>query len=362
MQIAAMEVHVVEADQPFAIGGELTLRPANVIVRLETDDGIEGVGTATANFGGHGIARSIADMRPLILGKDPRFRERLWQTILDASVVVMPPQVLASIDCALWDLAGRQVNLPVYQMLGAYRDRLPCYASTRVYPETADYLSIIDDYAALGFRAFKLHGWGEADRDMALCRAVRRHVGAEYALMLDAVGAYSISDALKVGRTLEELEFEWFEMPIRDQALWGYQQIAAALDIPITSGEVHTFSFQEAASYLMARAWDILRIDATISGGITGAYKAAALAEAFGTQCELHSFGYALALAANLQVAGAIRNCRYLEVPVPLDGYDLGMEGGIYIDRNAEAHLPDGPGLGLTVDWETMRQSVSATY
>jgi L-alanine-DL-glutamate epimerase-like enolase superfamily enzyme len=363
MVITDVDVVVLEATDPIPMGDQLRITPASIIVRISTDGGLEGFGAATANIAGGSVGRAVTEIRPLLVGQDPLARERIWQRLLEVSIVVLPPQVLAGVDCALWDLAGRHANMPIFQLLGGYRDRLPCYVSTPVFDTVDEYLGVIDEYASRGFKAVKIHPWGDPARDIRLCTTVRGHVGDDVALMLDAVGAYDVQEALKVGRALEALDFEWFEMPIRDQALFGYQQLAAALDIAITSGEVHSFSFQEAATYLMAHAWDFIRVDASIAGGITGAKKAAALAEGFGVRCELHSFGYPLSQAANLHVAGAIANCRYFEVPVLKGGPGDAPECGITIDDLGEARLPTGAGLGVDVDWDAMLSSaVAASY
>jgi L-alanine-DL-glutamate epimerase-like enolase superfamily enzyme len=363
MVITDVDVVVLEAANPVPMGNQLRIRPASIIVRISTDGGLEGFGAATANIAGGSVGRAVTEIRPLLVGQDPLARERIWQKLLEVSIVVLPPQVLAGVDCALWDLAGRYANMPISQLLGGYRDRLPCYVSTPAFDTVEEYLEVIDEHTNRGFKAVKIHPWGDPTRDIQLCTAVRRHVGDDIALMLDAVGSYDVQGALKVGRALESLDFEWFEMPIRDQALFGYQQLAAALDIAITSGEVHSFSFQEAATYLMARAWDFIRVDASIAGGITGAKKAAALAEGFGVRCELHSFGYPLSQAANLHVAGAIANCKYFEVPALKDVPGDASACGIVIDNLGEARLPAGPGLGVDVDWESMLGSaVVASY
>ena len=143
-------------------------------------------------------------------------------------------------------------------------------------------------------------------------------------------------------------------MPLRDQHVQAYRTLAAALDIPVTSGEVHTYGFQEAANYVGQGAWDIVRIDAGISGGITSVRKAAALAEAFGLRCEIHSHGYTLAQAANLQVMGSISNCRYFEYPMPIGAFDAGMRDVIALQPDGTVCVPAKPGLGVEVDWERM--------
>lgn len=362
MKISEAEVLLVDAGVRAAVSGAIMLRPTNVIVRLRTDDGVEGVGGATANLAGEAVAIAAAEMRPILIGEDPRYRERIWQRMHDLSIAMLPPQAAAAIDCALWDLAGKITDQPVYQLLGAHRDRVPSYVSTPTYDSVEEYLAEIRACLAVGFKAVKLHGWGDPRRDIELSIAVREAVGPEVALMLDAVGAYDLPGAMNVGRALEKLNFEWFEMPIQDQGMAAYRRLAAALDIPITSGEVHQHSFQEAANYLVEESWDFPRIDAAISGGITGARKTAALAEGFGLRCELHSFGYTLAMAANLHVAGAISNCRYFELPLPLGVYDVGMTKTIYIDDKGEAHLPSGPGLGVEVNWTEMEKFVVGSY
>jgi L-alanine-DL-glutamate epimerase-like enolase superfamily enzyme len=362
MKITEVDIMVADAGRSAQMAEGIELRPTNVIVRIHTDDGVEGVGAATANLNGRGVAMSISELRPLLVGENPIYRERIWQRILKLSIAMIPAQALAAIDCALWDLAGKLVEQPVYHLLGAYRDRVPCYVSTPTYDTVEGFTTAIEECLDRGFRAVKLHGWGDPARDIELCRAVRGHVGPDVVLMLDAVGAYDVPGAMRVGRVLEELDFEWFEMPIRDQSMIAYQQLAAALDIPVTSGEVHHYSFLEAADYLVSKSWDFARIDAALSGGITGARKAAALAEGFGVRCELHSFGYTLAMAANLQVAGAIANCSYFEVPLPLGVYDAGMEDAIHIDQAGEAHLPQAPGLGVAVDWPAMERTIIGTY
>ena len=172
--------------------------------------------------------------------------------------------------------------------------------------------------------------------------------------MIDAVGSYTLVDAIRVGRRLDELAYEWFEMPLRDQHIQTYKTLADALDIAVASGEVHTRTYQEAANYLTTGAWDIVRIDAVISGGITATKKAAALAEALGLRCEIHSFGYTLAQAANLQVMGAVSNCRYFEYPMPMGGYGAGMVDQIELEADGTVRVPSKPGLGVDVDWERM--------
>ena len=362
MKITSLDVQVVEPGMHAVIAERLILNLANVIVRIKTDDGLEGVAGSTTYLGARAVATAVAELRPLLIGEDPLYRERLWTRLNEVSTIVLPPHTLAVIDCALWDLGAKAAGLPVYQLLGGHRDSIAAYASTLTYADLATFEKEVAGALERGFKAVKLHVWGDPDRDIELVGRIRKLAGPKVALMIDAVGSYDVPSAIRVGRRLEELGYEWFEMPIRDQHIQGYEILAATLDIPITSGEVNTYTFQESANYITRKAWDMLRVDAGISGGITGAHKTAVLAEAFGMRCEIHSFGYSLAQAANLQVMCAVKNCRYFEYPMPLNGYDQGMLDAITLGADGEVAVPQKPGLGLDIDWERMDAMTVARY
>jgi len=362
VKITDISVQVVDAGKTMLFAERLIMNLANVVVRIKTDEGLEGVAGASTYLGATGVAAQVAELRPLLIGEDPLYRERIWQRLNEVSILMVPPHSIAVIDAALWDLAGRMAGLPVYKLLGAVRDRVPAYASSLTYTSLAEFQREIDGYLKSGFKAVKLHVWGDPERDIELCRAIRAQVGPGIALMVDAVGSYSLNDALRVGRVLDALGFEWFEMPLRDSHIAAYKTLADALDIAVTSGEVHTRSFEEAANYLTTGAWDIVRIDALISGGITGTKKAAALAEGLGLRCEIHSFGYTLNQAANLQVIGSAANAKYFECPMPVGTYGDGMRDVIDLEPDGTVCIPDKPGLGVDVDWEKMDAMTVARF
>jgi len=362
MKIIDISVQVIDAGKTMIFADRLIMNLTNVVVRVKTDEGLEGVAGASTYLGATGVAAAVAEMKPLLIGEDPLYRERIWQRLNEVSILMVPPHSIAVLDCALWDLAGRAAGLPVYKLLGAQRDRVTAYASSLTYSTLADFQREIDAYLKSGFRAIKLHVWGDPDRDIELCAAIRKQVGPGFPLMVDAVGSYSLNDALRVGRKLDELGYEWFEMPLRDSHIAAYKTLADALDIAVASGEVHTRTFQEAANYLTTGAWDIVRIDALISGGITATKKAASLAEALGMRCEIHSFGYTLNQAANLQVIGSVANSRYFECPMPLGAYGDGMLDVVNLESDGTVCVPSKPGLGVEVDWEKMDAMTVARF
>src|SRR5438046_7927934 len=205
MKITDVSVQVVEAGVTMLCAERLIMSVADVSVRGRTDDGVEGVAGSSTYLGAHAVAAALAELKPLLIGEDPLYRERIWQRLNEVSILMVPPHSLALVDCALWDLAGRAVGLPVYKLLGAHRDALPAYASSLTYATLADFQREVDAWLEHGFRAIKLQVWGDPDRDIELCTAVRAKVGPGSPLMVDAVGSYTRVAALRVGRELEEL-------------------------------------------------------------------------------------------------------------------------------------------------------------
>lgn len=360
MKITDVRVTVYAHPMPPLHGGRFGTTAQEVsLVEVETDEGITGVASARAQggTGGRVIAEAILKTaRPRAVGQDPFDRERIWQSLarLERAGYL---QIFATsaIDVALWDIAGQALGKPVWKLLGGCRDRLPAYASSAHMETVEDYLREIDDVRRRGYRAYKIHPIGEAERDIALCTAVRERVGPDFALMLDPGGAYSRDEALRVGRVVERLGFVWYEEPLRDYDLEGYAELSRALDIPVQVAEVVPGHAYLAAEYIRRGAGDHLRSDVYWKGGITGAMKMAHLAEAFNMPLELHHAASPIMNAANLHVACAIPNCAYFEILVPEERYDFGLRSYVRADGDGIVHAPTGAGLGVEVDWEWVR-------
>jgi len=327
-----------------------------VLVRVQTDEGLEGYGTARAQGGtsGRGIAEAVLiTAKPRLLGEDPFQRERLWQKLwaLDRGSYI-PIFATGAIDVALWDLAGKALGAPVWKLLGGYREKLPAYASSARLKDEDAYVAEALACCARGYTAYKIHPFGDPVRDVRTCRAVREAVGPEMVLMLDPTSAYNHEQALWVGRELEKLNFHWLEEPMVEYDLRGYAELCRALDIPVVAAEVVAGSFRSTAQYIFQGAGDILRADVFFRGGITGVMKTAHLCEAFGINCELHHAATPLGDVANLHCACAIRNCEYFEVLVPEETYRYGLKEYPGIDADGNMHVISGPGLGAEIDWD----------
>jgi L-alanine-DL-glutamate epimerase-like enolase superfamily enzyme len=353
-------------------------RATMAMVTITADDGSKGYA-----FGPPEVVRPhilAAFARKVLVGQDPFDRERLWQDLVHwqrGSAGQLTDRALAVIEQALWDLAGRALNTPVYKLLGAYRDKVPAYGSTMCGDELKGGLSTPDEYAAFavklverGYKAIKLHTWmppvafaPSVAMDIKACAAVREAVGPDVALMLDGYHWYSRSDALTIGRALERLNFAWFEEMMNEQSIASYAWLANQLDIPIVGPESISGKHHSRADWVQAGACDILRAGVPGVGGITPTMKVAALADAFGMNCEVHGNG-----AANLAVTAAIKNCEWYERGLlhPFLDYDvppaylrslpdaMGADGFV--------HLSQQPGLGEDIDFDYIAASTVESY
>ena len=329
------------------------------LVEVVTDAGIVGYASARAQggTGGRAIAESILKTAaPRVIGLDPMRREAIWQSLVRLERAgYLPIFATSAIDVALWDVAGKALGQPVWQLLGGCREGLPAYASSAHMETLDDYVREVKDIRRRGYTAYKMHPFGDARRDIELCRTIREAVGPDFALMLDPGGAYTRDEAIIVGRAVEALDFVWYEEPLRDWDWEGYRELARALDIPVQVGEVipgHLFS---AAELVLRGAGDHLRADVYWKGGITGALKMAHLAEAFNMPLELHHAATPIMNWANLHVACAIPNCGWFEVLVPEERYDFGLRRYAHPDADGMVYAPSEPGLGVEIDWEWVR-------
>lgn len=321
-------------------------------VQILTDEGL--TGEVVSAYGGLSLAHSIADrLRPLLIGKDPAYREAIWQNMWRRDRLNYTTQfAIGTVDVALWDLYAKSLGAPLYQLLGAVRDKVPVYASSMEHPTTQDFVNEALHYQSIGYRGYKLHVWGDAERDPDLCTAVRSAVGDDFALMVDVAGNYSQTEALKVGRVLEELGYLWFEEPVNEYDLHGQRMLADKLDIPICGMEVAPGAITSAPEYITTRAVDIIRGDVSFKGGVGPLKKLAGLAESFGMNIEVHTNASTVIDAANLHVIASIPNTTYFEQLVPEQLFTLGGVDKIRIDSEGFAHVPEGPGIGAQIDWE----------
>ena len=328
-----------------------------VVVRLNTDIGIQGHATALAARSSL-VTQSYLheNIAPVVLGRPVSEREAIWHELwtIDRHLTFFPVYLPGPIDVALWDIAAQSAGLALYQFIGECRTTLPVYASSLFLPKTEDYVVQMESYRARGFGAYKAHPPGPWRTDMDVHDALRSAAGPKFVLMTDPVADYALEEAIRVGRHLERLNYHWFEEPFRDFELKKYAQLCAALDIPIAGTETTRGGPWGVAQAIAFGAADIVRADVSWKAGVTGTLKIAHLAEAHGLRCEVHCTTMGLMDIANLHVSCAIRNCEYFELLVPEAPFRFPMKTPYPIDANGTAHVPTGPGLGVELDWDAI--------
>jgi L-alanine-DL-glutamate epimerase-like enolase superfamily enzyme len=328
-----------------------------IVLRLTSEDGVSGLATVLSGRDTRiplGLLQSV--VAPLVLGRSAHHRESIWQDLVkwNRRLTFFPMYLPGPVDVALWDLAAKTTGLPLYQCLGGYRDSMPYYASSSVFATPDEYLGDVARYVALGATAYKIHPSGGWRRHIEIAEAVR----AAYpglVLMLDVAGSdYTLPQAVRVGRALERLDFDWFEEPFDESHVGAYVDLARTLDIAVAATEAVYGGPSGVAEFIRVGAADIVRADVSWRWGITGTMKTMHVAEAFGLSCELHTTMMGPMDIANLHVACAARNSEYFELLVPHEAWAFPMREPYPIDSAGLIHVPSGPGLGVEIDWDAV--------
>src|SRR3954452_2043557 len=218
---------------------------------IRTDVGVTGIAFALRGA----MLQDVVDrrIRAELVGRDPIARELLWDRIWELDRIDrFPVFVQGVIDVALWDLAGKAANMPVYQLLGSYRQSLPAYASTVTFGSIEEYLEVADQCLELGYPAIKLHAWGDARKDARLCEALREHVGPDVPLMYDGSAGFDLLDATYLGKALSAADYLWYEEPMREFSVNAYQRLAERVDVPLIVAEVAEGSHMKTADFIAA--------------------------------------------------------------------------------------------------------------
>jgi len=368
MRISEIEIHEFDYDveRTGTVGGnwvydpDSTLEPPGFVLTIRTADGTEGHYRGFA-FTPPMIAQVQMVAEDHLLGRDPLERRGIWQDCWRA-LRHTDHFGLGAIDVALWDLAGNHYDESVSALLGGYRDSLPTYASTMFVDDNGglDGPEAFADYADTcldrGYDGFKFHGHPDVrpEVDVAICEALAERVGDEMALMIDSSSLYrTYADALRVGQALDDLEFFWYEDPMHDGGVSerATKKLVSELETPMLGLEHVRTGPYGAADSLASESTDLVRASAHMDGGITGALKTAETAESFGCDVELLLGG-----PAHMHLMSALRNSNFFEHGLlnPESTWILnqGFEGDPEsIDDDGRMTVPDGPGLGVDIDW-----------
>ena len=271
----------------------------------------------------------------------------------------------AAIDNCLWDILGKAVNLPVYRILGAYRDKVKAYASSQHHARVEEFVDEVRLAKQQGFTAYKIHppspnGGHDYKLDIEVAKAVRKAAGDDFTLLDDPVGVYTREEAIKVGRALQDLDYVCYEDPIPTGDIDGLVQLTQALDIPIHIGEF-LFSPYSYAEYIRRGAMDVVRFIVDNVGGITGGMKIARLAELFGMECAPHNWGGGFDHAVHFHCELAMPNNVWFEMTVPQGSSDRPWVKTKYrVAADGCVHAPTAPGLGVELDHAVLDKLTAA--
>lgn len=261
----------------------------------------------------------------------------------------------SAIDNCLWDVLGKAVNLPVYRILGAYRDKVRAYASSQHHARVEDFVDEVRLVKQQGFPAYKIHppspgGGHDYKLDIETAKAVRHAAGDGYTLLFDPVGVYTREEAIKVGRALQDLNYICYEDPIPTSDIEGLVQLNQALDIPIHIGEFISSPYNY-AEYIRRGALDVVRFIVDNVGGITGGMKIARMAELFGMECAPHNWGEGFDHAVHFQCELAMPNNVWFEMTVPEGSSDRPyVKDTFRVSPDGYVHASAKPGLGIEID------------
>lgn len=329
----------------------LDVDKGTVVLRIRTDAGI--TGWASSSFGNRGEGARVVqaiienEVKPVIMGKDPAFprgiRADLWKVMNYHGVTGVGQFALAATDIALWDILGKNAGLPVYKMLGAYRDRMPVYSMCGWYYDNDGDLSRfkrqVVNAIEQGYKAVKIKvGKYSLDDDVRRIRLALDTIGKDRRLMVDANQVFDRKEALRRGRVYQEMGCFWYEEPLPPHDMEGFAMLAQALDIRIATGENLNTRY-EFADLIGRHGADIVQPDNRRAGGVTEWMEIAAVADTHGVEVASHGGG-----ATNLNMLLAMPNAIYME------------SGGAAKMIDGEVPAPEEPGMSSEVSAEEIRK------
>jgi L-alanine-DL-glutamate epimerase-like enolase superfamily enzyme len=335
-----------------------------------TDGGLVGLAGIETMFP-RALAETIASaVGPQLVGRNPLDTEGCIDVIRRADRFGATPWW---IEMALWDLVGKVANLPIWRLWGGGSSRLLAYASTGEVRSPDARAESCLRLVEMGYQAIKLRVHAATLReDVAMVEAVRRAVGPEIALMVDAnqgmptTPRWTFRRALETCKALAPLGIAWLEEPLSRHAYADLGALRAQSEVPIAGGETNQDP-DEYLSLFQHRAFDVVQPDVTLSEGLWGQRQLARLAEMFGVQVVPHTWNSGFGLIANCQLAASLPSCPYLEYPIdpPIYTAELfaaPLQPMLRVDPDGYITVPSGPGLGVELDREQLERYTVARW
>ncbi len=340
----------------FSMRSNPLLGQGAVIVRIHTDAGLVGIGEAMGRPGPRGTAAHINEvLAPLLQGADPRHQHALFTAMNEQ--MRFAPMGISGVDMALWDLRGKIYGDSLPNLLGgAVRDSIDCYASPIPYlPTPAASASKAREFVAAGFGAVKLKIGRGISVDMAHVEAVSEAIGAESKLLVDANGAYTVSESIALAKELARLGVYWLEEPVHPEFVDDLARIRRRVDLPVVSGEWlgSWFQFRD---LLRAEAVDIIMPNITRCGGLTGLLKIADLAMLDNVLVAPHGVGAGVGIVAACAACAVLPNFLIYEYNQLFNPLRHAVINERIDFRDGALHASLEPGLGISLDNATVER------
>lgn len=347
-----------QLDEPLRWGTMVVHVKGGIIVRVHTDEGIIGIGEAGLSAAYYSTVGPVISelLGPALIGEDPLQINKLWEKMHGMTHMWgrrgVETYAVSGIDIALWDILGKVSNQPVYRLLGAHKDKIRAYFA----PSLKDVGSIVKECVEgveKGFTAFKLRVGFDLEKDQEIVCEVRRAVGDEVDLMVDANMAYDRRTALEMAHFLEDQKVFWFEEPIQTKSLSQYLNDHLWLNdrvrINLAGGE-SLLTRYEYIDLMKQKVFDVVQPDATTVGGMSEIKRVADMSSAWNLIFAPHiacSSGTGISLACGLHAALSAANSQVLE----FDAYGGPAWDGLLrepIDvKDGYLYAPTSPGLGI---------------
>ncbi len=279
-----------------------------VIVRITTDDGLLGIGEAMGRPGPRGTAAHINEvLAPMLIGENPLHHHAMWGAMNEQ--IRFAPMGISAVDLALWDLRGKIYGDGLPNLLGgAVRESVACYASPIPYMSNPDASAdMAREFLAAGFHALKLKIGRGIARDMEHVEAVRATIGPNVKLLVDANGAYTVSESIALAKDLVRQDVYWLEEPVHLEYVDDLARIRRRVDLPVVSGEWlgTVYQFRD---LLKAEAVDVIMPNITRCGGFTGLMKIADLAALDNVTVAPHGVGAGIGIVAAIAACAVMPN------------------------------------------------------
>jgi galactonate dehydratase len=340
-----------------------------VFVRVDTDSGLTGYGECTVEGRENAVEGAVADMARRLIGRDPRRIRDIFDSLTRRGYWDSGPVVSSAaggIEMALWDIAGKALEVPVHQLLGGrIRDSVRVYSNAWYFgARTAEDFAeraaetVASGYTALKFDPFGTAGLTIAEDELAesisRVAAVREAVGPHIGLLIEGHGRFSVHSAVRVGRALEPFGVVCFEEPLPAGDFGALRRVADSVRVPIATGE-RCYSARECGLALASGAVAVLQPDVIHVGGIAPLLAISSAADAAFVSLAPHNASGPVATAATLQISALAPTLLLQEMFAPLDApwRDAVARPAIEIEDGRVA-IPDGPGLGIELDGDEL--------